>query len=173
MSSAATETFKTNRQSQHTRFEEVQLVTFTLGKEEYGVDINKVREIIRLVGITHVPKAPSFVEGLINLRGMVVPIVDLRKRFDIEADGDRKDIRIMVVDVNGKTLGVIVDSVSEVLRLQGENIEPAPATVSSGVDTRFLKGVGKIGDHLMLLLDLDKILSLEELGTLGNRAQKT
>ena len=149
-------------------FEEVQLVTFTLGKEEYGVDINKVREIIRLVEITHVPKAPSFVEGLINLRGTVVPIIDLRKRFDIQAAGDEKETRIMVVDVNGRTLGVIVDAVSEVLRLHGENIEPVPATISAGVDSRFLKGVGKIGENLMLLLDLDRILNSEELGSLGD-----
>jgi purine-binding chemotaxis protein CheW len=171
MSTVATEAAKTEEFTARPgagEFEEVQLVTFTLGKEEYGVDINKVREIIRLVEITHVPKAPAFVEGLINLRGTVVPIIDLRKRFDIRVAGDEKKTRIMVVDVNGRTLGVVVDAVSEVLRLQGENIEPAPATISAGVDSRFLKGVGKIGENLMLLLDLDRILNPEELGSLGD-----
>ena len=147
---------------------ESQLVTFTLGQEEYGVAINKVREINRLVDITHVPRAPEFVEGLINLRGTVVPIIDLRKRFAIESTGDEKSHRIIVVDVHGRTIGVIVDSVSEVLNLAAENIEEVPATISSGVNTQFLKGVGKIGDRLMLLLDLDRILSAEELGKLDD-----
>ncbi len=167
MNTVSSEPTQVEEQGKQVRFEEIQLVTFNLGKEEYGIDINKVREIIRLVEITHVPKAPSFVEGIINLRGVVVPIIDLRKRFDIKAQSDDKQARIMVIDVNNKTLGVIVDSVAEVLRLQGENIEPAPATISSSVDTRFLKGVGKIGDNLMLLLDMDMILSKKELGTLG------
>ncbi len=145
---------------------EQQLVTFTLGHEEYGVDITKVREINRLVEITHVPRAPEFVEGLINLRGTVVPIIDLRKRFAIESSGDEKQHRIIVVDVHGRTIGVIVDSVSEVLNLSGENIDEVPETISSGVNQQFLKGVGKIGDRLMLLLDLDSILSADELGKL-------
>ena len=145
---------------------EQQLVTFTLGHEEYGVDITKVREINRLVEITHVPKAPEFVEGLINLRGTVVPIIDLRKRFAIESAGDEKQHRIIVVDVHGRTIGVIVDSVSEVLNLSAENIDQVPDTISSGVNQQFLKGVGKIGDRLMLLLDLDSILSADELGKL-------
>ena len=145
---------------------ESQLVTFTLGHEEYGVDITKVREINRLVEITHVPRAPEFVEGLINLRGTVVPIIDLRKRFEIESSGDEKQHRIIVVDVHGRTIGVIVDSVSEVLNLSAENIDEVPETISSGVNSQFLKGVGKIGDRLMLLLDLDNILSADELGKL-------
>ena len=158
----------TTRTETHGLDTESQLVTFTLGQEEYGVDINKVREINRLVEITHVPRAPEFVEGLINLRGTVVPIIDLRQRFDIERSGDEKQQRIIVVDVHGRTIGVIVDSVSEVLNLSSENIEEVPATISSGVNTQFLKGVGKVGDRLMLLLDLDSILSAEELGKLDD-----
>ena len=146
---------------------EMQLVTFTLGPEEYGVDIGKVREINRLTEITHVPKAPPFVEGLINLRGTVVPIIDLRKRFDIEPASDEKQQRIIVVDIGGRTIGVIVDSVSEVLNLSAEAIDEVPATISSGVNQQFLTGVGKIGERLMLLLDLDSILSAEELGALS------
>jgi len=141
---------------------ELQLVTFKLGKEEYGVNIEQVREIIRVVEIIHVPKAPSFVEGLINLRGTVVSVIDLRKRFDISPCGEKENERIIVVEVQGRTIGVIVDSVSEVLRLSSKNIDDVPPTVS-GVDTKFLFGVGKIGDRLMMLLDLDKILSTDEL----------
>lgn len=141
---------------------ELQLVTFRLGKEEYGVNIEQVREIIRVVEIIHVPKAPSFVEGLINLRGTVVSVIDLRKRFDITPSGEKEAERIIVVEVQNRTIGVIVDSVLEVLRLSSSNIDDVPPTVS-GVDTKFLFGVGKIGERLMMLLDLDKVLSTEEL----------
>ena len=164
MSSVATEPTKASEHGTASKYSEMQLVTFTLGQEEYGVDINKVREIIRLVEITKVPKAPAFVEGLINLRGSVVPIVDLRKRFDIPSAEDRNKMRIMVVDVNQKTIGIVVDSVSEVLLLAGENIQDVPSTISSGVDGRFLQAVGNVNDKLMQLLDLDRIFSSEELG---------
>ena len=164
MSSVATELTTANEQATASKYSEMQLVTFTLGHEVYGVDINKVREIICLVEITKVPKAPPFVEGLINLRGSVVPIVDLRKRFDIPPEEDRNKMRIMVVDVNQKTIGIIVDSVSEVLLLAGENIQDVPSTISSGIDGRFLQAVGNVNDKLMQLLDLDRIFSFEELG---------
>ena len=141
---------------------ELQLVTFRLGKEEYGVNIEQVREIIRIVEIIHVPKAPEFVEGLINLRGTVVSVIDLRKRFDITPSGEKENERIIVVEVQSRTIGVIVDSVLEVLRLSGSNMDDVPPTVS-GIDTKFLFGVGKIGERLMMLLDLDKLLSTDEL----------
>ncbi len=151
---------------------ELQLVTFRLGKEEYGVNIEQVREIIRIVEIIHVPKAPAFVEGLINLRGTVVSVIDLRKRFDIIPSGEKEAERIIVVEVQNRTIGVIVDSVLEVLRLSSSNIDDVPPTVS-GVDTKFLFGVGKIGERLMMLLDLDKVLSTEELKGLENLKQQS
>ncbi|MDX9702940.1 MAG: chemotaxis protein CheW [Candidatus Auribacterota bacterium] len=151
---------------------ELQLVTFRLGKEEYGVNIEQVREIIRIVEIIHVPKAPAFVEGLINLRGTVVSVIDLRKRFDIVPSGEKEAERIIVVEVQNRTIGVIVDSVLEVLRLSSSNIDDVPPTVS-GVDTKFLFGVGKIGERLMMLLDLDKVLSTEELKGLENLKQQS
>jgi purine-binding chemotaxis protein CheW len=163
MSTITAETIRSTDATSLSTYSDMQLVTFTLGNEEYGVDINKVREIIRLVEITKVPKAPAFVEGLINLRGSVVPIVDLRKRFEIPSTNDRNRMRIMVVDVNSKTIGVIVDSVSEVLLLPAENIQDVPTTVSSDVDGRFLQAVGKVNDKLMQLLDLDRIFNAEEM----------
>ena len=168
MSSVSTEPSVARQSATAPAYEDMQLVTFTLGQEEYGVDINKVREIIRLVDITKVPKAPAFVEGLNNLRGSVVPIVDLRKRFEISSNDDKNKMRIMVVDVNEKTIGVIVDSVSEVLLLAGENIQDVPSTISSGVDGRFLQAVGKVNEKLMQLLDLDRIFSTEELGKMAS-----
>ncbi|MCD6459702.1 chemotaxis protein CheW [bacterium] len=148
-----------------TTTKELQLVTFRLGKEEYGVNIEQVREIIRIVDIIHVPKAPEFVEGLINLRGTVVSVIDLRKRFAISPGGEKENERIIVVEVQDRTIGVIVDSVLEVLRLSSSNMDDVPPTVS-GIDTKFLLGVGKIDERLMMLLDLDKLLSTDELKTL-------
>jgi len=142
-----------------------QLVSFRLGVEEYGVSIMKVQEIIRMQEITRVPQMPEFIEGIINLRGNVIPIIDLRKRFGL-AHGERTiDSRIVVVSVRNRIVGVIVDGVSEVLRISDENIEPPPPAVStSGRD--YIKGVGKLDKRLLILLEIDKILSSEEHGAI-------
>ena len=121
---------------------EEQLVVFTLANETYGVDISTVNEIIRMQEITEVPMTPDFVEGVINLRGRIVPVIDLRKRFNLEMAEVTQSSRIIVVELNDITVGMIVDSVSEVLRLPKENTEPTPPMVS-GVDSAYLKGVGK------------------------------
>ena len=142
--------------------EEVRLVTFKLGNEEYGVDIGLVREIIKFLDITPVPQSPEFVEGLINLRGIVVPVIDIRKLFDIEPVGNEDDRRIVVVEVNGRTLGVLVDCVSEVKEIDMDNIEPVPPTISL-IDHKYLGGVDKIDDQILILLKLDKILNTENL----------
>ena len=140
---------------------EIQLVVFRLGKEEYGVDIQQVREIIKVTDITRVPKAPDFLEGVINLRGQITPVMDLRKRLDFpEAERD-EDARIIVTEVGKNVVGMIVDSVSEVHRLPEKSIDPTP-TISTEVGTEFIKGVGKMGDRLLILLDLKKILSKTE-----------
>ena len=139
----------------------LQLVSFNLGNEEFAVDILKVQEINRMVEITRVPRSPHFVEGVINLRGKVIPIVDLRKRFNLEDKEHDKQTRIVVVDVDNRTIGLIVDAVSEVLRLPGDTIEPPPPLVA-GVDSEYIKGVGKLEDRLLILLDLNKIFSKKE-----------
>lgn len=135
---------------------EQQLVGFSLGDEEYGVDILKVQEINRMVSISRIPKAPDYIEGIINLRGKVIPIINLRVRFGLEKKNNNKQTRIVVVDIKGKILGIVVDAVSEVLRLASNTIEPPPPLVSGkGVD--YIKGVGKIKEKLLILLDLEKI----------------
>lgn len=139
----------------------LQLVSFNLGDEEYGVDILKVQEINRMVHVTRVPKAPEFVEGVINLRGKVIPIVDLRKRFGLPAKAHDKNTRIIVVDIEGRTVGLVVDGVSEVLRLNLETIEPPPSMVA-GVDAEYIWGVGKLEDRLLILLDLARVLAKEQ-----------
>lgn len=139
----------------------LQLVSFKLGEEEFGVDILKVQEINRLVDITKVPRAPSFVEGVINLRGKVIPIIDLRKRFGLDLKERDKDTRIVVVDIEGSIMGMIVDAVSEVLRLPASTIEPAPE-IATSIDSEYIRGVAKLEDRLLIFLDLSKVFSQQE-----------
>ena len=144
----------------------LQLVTFSIGSEEFGVDILKVIEIIRTMEITKVPKAPAFVEGVINLRGLVIPIIDLRRRFGLAEKAGDSDTRIIVIEINGMSVGFVVDSVSEGLRIPANTVEPAPPVVA-GVDSDYISGVGKLEDRLLILLDLDKLLSADDLDSLG------
>jgi len=139
----------------------LQLVTFSIGDEEFGVDILKVQEIIRTMEITKVPRAPAFVEGVINLRGKVIPIIDLRKRFGLQARGHDKNTRIIVIEINGMIVGFVVDAVSEVLRIPAGTVEPPPPVVA-GLESEYLSGVGKLEDRLLILLDLNRLLSREE-----------
>ena len=139
----------------------LQLVSFNLGKEEFAVDILKIQEINRMVEITKVPKSPEFVEGVINLRGKVIPIIDLRKRFNLPGSENTKQTRIVVVDIDNKVVGLVVDAVSEVLRLPANTVEPPPPIVA-GIDSEYISGVGKLEDRLLILLELDKVLSKDE-----------
>lgn len=139
----------------------LQLVSFNIGTEEFGVDILKVQEINRMVEITRVPRSPDFVEGIINLRGKVIPIIDLRTRFNLQITDHDKNTRIVVVDIEGQTMGMIVDSVSEVLRIPASTIEPTPEVVTS-VDSDYIRGVAKLDNRLLIYLDLAKILTGEE-----------
>jgi purine-binding chemotaxis protein CheW len=145
---------------------ELQLVSFNIGSEEFGVDILKVQEINRMVEITKVPQAPHYVEGVINLRGKVIPIIDLRKRFNLEAKVYDKNTRIVVVDISGNIMGMIVDAVSEVLRLQSSTIENPPEIVT-GVNAEYIKGVAKLEDRLLIFLDLSKVVDAGELARLS------
>ena len=140
----------------------LQLVSFNVGTEEFGVDILRVHEINRMTEITRVPKTPHFVEGVINLRGKIIPIIDLRKRFGMETKEQDQSTRIVVVEIDGQTIGFVVDSVSEVIRLPMANIDDAPDLVT-GVDADYIQGVGKLEKSLIILLDLEKVLSKTEL----------
>ena len=138
--------------------EMLQLVTFNLGSEEFALDILLVQEINRRVEITKVPKTPEFVEGVINLRGKIVPVLDLRKRFGLVGHEFTAQSRIIVVNIDNRVLGLLVDSVSEVLQIPAQTIEPPPPLVA-GIDAAYIKGIGKFEDRLLILLDLGKILS--------------
>ncbi len=147
--------------------EVVQVVSFRLGHEEYGVDIAQVQEIIRMVAITHVPRAPRFMEGVINLRGQLIPIIDLRTRFSMSRQEHTKSTRIVVTEIGSKRVGMVVDAVSEVLNIPIENVEDAPEMVA-GVGTEYIQGVGKVGERLIILLDLTMVISGEEKQQLEN-----
>ena len=135
----------------------MQLVSFRLAQEEYGIEITKVQEIILMGEITRVPQTPDFIKGLINLRNTVIPIVDLRLRFGLAQEEWTDETRIMVVNVSGKTIGIIVDGVSEVLRISSDQIAPPPPTVA-GLGQEYLTGLAKLDKRLLILLDIDKIL---------------
>lgn len=137
------------------------MVIFRLGAEEYGVPITQVQEINLLSKPTKIPNSPSFLEGVISLRKQIIPVVDLKKRFSIEQTDYTKDARIMIVEVNDSIIGVIVDEVLEVLRLPASSIEPPPPVIA-GITAAYLDGVGKLDDRLFILLNMDKILTLDE-----------
>ncbi|GAB6185265.1 chemotaxis protein CheW [Thermopirellula anaerolimosa] len=144
----------------------LQLVSFRLGQEEYGVEITKVQEIILMGEITKVPQTPEYIKGLINLRSSVIPIVDLRLRFGLPPQDTSDETRIMVVNVRGKTIGIIVDAVSEVLRINKDQIAPPPPTVA-GLGREYLTGLVKLDKRLLILLDIERILD-EQDGSLGD-----
>lgn len=139
----------------------LQLVTFTLGSEEYAVDILKVQEINRMKEITRVPNSPAYVEGVINLRGKVIPVVNIRKKFGLPEKENDEQSRIMIIDIQGITMGLVVDSVSEVLRVPSSIVEPTPP-MASNISTEFIKGIAKLEDRLIILLDMDRLLGKSE-----------
>ncbi len=144
----------------------LQLVSFNIGEEEFGVDILKVQEINRMLEVTRVPNAPEYVDGVINLRGKVIPIIDLRRRFGLERKEHDKNTRIVVVELNGKVVGFVVDAVQEVLRIHKSVTEPPPPIVA-GIEAEYITAVGKLEDRLLILLDLEKVLSNEHTKTLA------
>jgi len=139
----------------------LQLVTFKVAEEEFGLEILKVQEIIRTMEITKVPRSPAFVEGVINLRGKVIPIIDLRRRFGLDTRAHDQQTRIVVIELGQMIVGFVVDSVSEVLRIPAATVEPPPPIVA-GIDSEYINGVGKLPDRLLILLDLDKLLTADE-----------
>jgi purine-binding chemotaxis protein CheW len=139
----------------------LQLVTFNLGSEEYAVAILKVQEINRMKEITRVPNSPSYVEGVINLRGKVIPVVNIRKKFGLDERENDEHTRIMIMDVQGITMGLVVDSVSEVLRIPSSTVEPTPP-MASNIKAEFIKGIAKLDERLIILLDMDRLLGKTE-----------
>lgn len=140
----------------------IQLVSFMLSDEEYGVEVLRVREIIRMPPITRMPNTPHYLEGIINLRGKVIPIISMRKRFGLEEAEYNSHTRIMVMDVAGGLTGFIVDGVSEVIRIRSSEIQPPPAMVSENLDQEFIMGVFNHADRLLIIMDVVRMFSHEE-----------
>jgi purine-binding chemotaxis protein CheW len=164
-----TETLSRTQSRKHEGAGTMQLVSFQLGQEEYGVEITKVQEIILMGEITRVPQTPPYIKGLINLRSTVIPIVDLRLRFGLPEQPPTDETRIMVVNVRGKTVGIIVDAVNEVLRISRDQIAPPPTTVA-GAGREYLTGLVRLNKGLLILLDIDKLLHEDELSEAGTTA---
>ncbi len=139
---------------------ELQVVTFSLG-EQYAVPIHQVQEIIRVGPITRVPNAPTYIEGVINLRGRILPVINLRRRLGLPERDLTKASRIIVTEVADKTVGLLVDSVSHVIKLPGDKVEPPPEEVLD-IDSDYITGVGKLQDALVIMLDLERLLKREE-----------
>jgi len=149
-------------------------LTFRLADEEYGLEILKVQEIIQMQAVTKVPRTPDYMRGVINLRGKVIPVVDLRKKFNMDSSKDTDKTCIIVVQVvngnNKVVMGTIIDEVKEVLDIKAENIEETPSFGAS-INTDFILGIGKVGATVKMLLDIDKVLSMSEIASITKVAQ--
>lgn len=137
------------------------LVTFRLGSGEYAIDIMQAKEIIKMEKITLIPNAPYFVEGVINLRGNIIPIIDLKKRFNLEESEGDKNTGIIIAKIEDVDMGIMIDSVSKVVSMANSDIQPPPSMLQ-GIGQRYIKGVGKMEDKLLVVLDLDKLFTNEE-----------
>jgi purine-binding chemotaxis protein CheW len=146
---------------------ERQLVIFELGDEYFGVDISAVESIIKMQDITRIPQAPSFVEGITNLRGKVLSVIDLRKRLGLPVEDINKETRIVIISLESIEVGMIVDAVWEVITINSEQIEPTPQLATT-VDTTFITGIARLEDRLIILLDLAEVLTVEEKKLLEN-----
>jgi purine-binding chemotaxis protein CheW len=149
---------KTETRATH---DEIQLAVFKVAGDKYALDIMRIKEIQRYQPVTRIPKAPEFIEGVINLRGAVIPIVDMRKRLDLAVTEPTKKTRIVIANVSGKIVGILVDEVNEVVRVSRADIGAAPS-IARGIGSEYILGVVKRKDELLLLLDFDRILTTEE-----------
>jgi purine-binding chemotaxis protein CheW len=145
-------------------------LTFVLGEEEYGIDITKVKEIIGVMEVTHIPRTPPFIKGVINLRGKVIPVMDLRLKFGMPELAYTNETVFIVVEVGGALIGIVVDTVREVLNIHEAEIEPPPQ-FGSKLDTAFILGMGKVQGKVKILLDIDKTLSAEETAILAGMSK--
>ncbi|MFG0313776.1 MAG: chemotaxis protein CheW [Phycisphaerales bacterium] len=150
-------------QTQNT--EQLQLVSFSVANELFAVDILRVQEINRMMALTKVPQSPPSVEGVINLRGRIIPVLDLRVQFGFQKQEATEQTRIIVVEISGNTIGFIVDSVREVMRISSSIVDPAPQ-VGSSIDSSYVSGVAKLEDQLLIMLELENLLSPESLNSI-------
>ena len=145
----------------------MQLVSFKLANEMYGIEITKIREIILVGEITQIPETPHYIKGLINLRSSVIPVIDLRARFSLPESTLNEESRIMVLNVAGRTIGIVVDSVNEVLRVGQDQVSPAPPTVAS-LGKQYMTGLVRLNEQLLILLNVDELFGEEQIAEVDN-----
>ena len=144
-----------------------EFLTFRLGEEEYGIDILKVQEIRSYEQPTRIANAPAFIKGVVNLRGVIVPIVDLRLKLGCQSADYNSFTVVIVLNVKGRVVGAVVDSVSDVLELNKETIKPAPE-MSSAIDTSFITGIGSVGERMLILIDIEGLMGSAEMGLVND-----
>jgi purine-binding chemotaxis protein CheW len=144
-------------------------LAFTLGKEEYGIDILKVQEIRGYESVTRIANAPEFIKGVVNLRGIIVPIIDMRVRFNLGTPVYDQFTVVIILNIRGRVVGMVVDSVSDVTQLSPEQIKPAPE-MGSALDTEYLVGLGTLDERMLILLDIDRLMSSDEMGLIDKAA---
>lgn len=150
----------------HREIKEIQVACFRLGSDLYAIDIMRIKEIVRPLRLTFLPKVPDFIDGIINLRGMVMPVVDMRKRFALPETGTTSDTRLLIVKRAGQNLALVVDEVTEVVTVAIKDIKPPPL-MGEGVNAGYLLGVCLSGEDMIMMLDLDRLLSSHEAAELG------
>lgn len=150
----------------------LQIVCFKIGNEDYGIEILKVQEILRMPNITMLPKAAGFIMGVIDLRGQVIPIVDLSKKFLLNSSINSECTRVIVVNIKGREIGLAIDSVSHVVKIELNDIEPPPPIVK-GISGRYIVGIAKVSDEFVVILDIEQIFSSEEIGALEIKGTTT
>ncbi|MCK5925659.1 MAG: purine-binding chemotaxis protein CheW, partial [Methylococcales bacterium] len=149
----------------------IQMVGFKIDNETFGVDILMVQEIIRAASITTVPNSPEFVEGVINLRGSIIPVIDLRKRLNLQPNNYKQDTDwILILDISGRITGFIVDWVTDVIKIQENNIDPPPEILVAGLQSQYIRGVCEVEGALLILLDFTRILLVDEMKKLKSAA---
>ena len=146
-----------------------EFLAFTLGKEEYGIDILKVQEIRGYEAVTRIANAPEFIKGVVNLRGIIVPIVDMRIKFNLGEPTYDQFTVVIILNIGGRVMGMVVDSVSDVITLTAEQVKPAPE-MGSAFDTDYLIGLGTLDERMLILIDIDKLMSSDEMGLMENVA---
>jgi|SRR6185369_1835746 len=141
----------------------LEVVTFTLGKEEYGIDIQRVQELRGYDSVTRIANAPDYIKGVVNLRGVIVPIIDLRLKFNLEAPTYDQFTVVIVLNIRERIVGIVVDSVSDVITLEGEQIKPRPE-MGAAMDTDYLIGLGTLDERMLILVDIEKLMSSDDMG---------
>ena len=160
------------QQTEDSKSQSTQLVSFSVGNESYGVNISKVQEIIRMPEITQLPQTEDYIKGNINLRGNIIPIIDMRTRFHMDTREYSEITRVIVLSIKDKLIGLIVDSVSKVLELDTAEVEEAPDIIN-GLSKEYIQGVGKVDENMIIILDTDKVLTAEEINLLKDVTKKS